>query len=162
MTVGSTLRSLVTTKETRFQCLPSWSGIHMYDMCPRWKVRWSFLSLQNFTCFISDGNFRFLLSQFLVGSGTGDLFHVDARGKNSFVGKFKGFTGAVKDVACPPNQSLIFSVSLDRHFRIHDFSTRKLLLKVFIDASKVVVYRWKSSYSTLCNLHVYRNTCRHV
>ncbi|KAK7605446.1 hypothetical protein V9T40_007304 [Parthenolecanium corni] len=71
-------------------------------------------------------------NQFLVGSGTGDLFLVDVRGKNPFVGKYKSFTGAVKEIICPPRQSLVFSVSLDRHFRIHDFSTRKLLLKEYL------------------------------
>lgn len=104
-----------------------------------------------------------LLSQFLVGSGTGDLFLVDVRGKNPFVGKYKGFTGAVKDVVCPPNQSLVFSVSLDRHFRIHDLTTRKLVVKVFIDVVLLVVgYCWKHYYFVVFNVHVCRNTCRHV
>ena len=59
------------------------------------------------------------------------MFLVDVRGKTPFAGKFKSFTGAVKEVVCPPNQSLVFSVSLDRHLRVHDIVTRKLVLKVF-------------------------------
>lgn len=72
----------------------------------------------------------FIYSQFLVGSGSGDMFLVDIRGRIPFAGKYKGFCGSIKNIICPPTQNLIFSVSLDRHFRIHNFKTRKLLFKV--------------------------------
>jgi WD40 repeat protein len=66
----------------------------------------------------------------LVGGASGDLFLVDIAGKTPFVSKYKGCAGAVKSIACPDDNNLVFTVSLDRHFRIYDFQTRKLLYKV--------------------------------
>ncbi|XKL67990.1 hypothetical protein PGB90_003481 [Kerria lacca] len=81
-----------------------------------------------FTCICDTPNDN----QFLVGSGSGDMFLVDIRGRIPFAGKYKGFCGSIKNIICPPTQNLIFSVSLDRHFRIHNFKTRKLLFKDYM------------------------------
>ncbi|XP_065199689.1 WD repeat-containing protein 74 [Planococcus citri] len=83
-----------------------------------------------FTCISRTPNDQ----QVLVGSGYGNLMLVDLRNKNAFAGKYKGFTGAVKSIACPSNQSLVMTASLDRHFRIHDFTTRQLLVKEYMQS----------------------------
>lgn len=82
---------------------------------------------------------------------------VDLRNnKNVFPGKYKGFCGAVKSVACPSNQSLVVSASLDRHFRIHDFTTRKLLVKVCTYFRKFLSFYFFASiisYPSLLGIH---------
>ncbi|XP_008483197.1 WD repeat-containing protein 74 isoform X1 [Diaphorina citri] len=70
----------------------------------------------------------------IVGSTTGDMMAVDLRGKGKPCYKYKGFAGCVKDIACPLNENLILSVSLDRHFRVHDFHSKKLLRKDYMQS----------------------------
>lgn len=64
----------------------------------------------------------------------GDMLAVDLRGKGKPCYKYKGFAGCVKGIACTQNENLILSVSLDRHFRVHDFHSKKLLRKDYMQS----------------------------
>jgi len=103
---------------------------------------------QAFTCMATTN----LQRQVLVGSSTGDLHLIDLRSmpKRASLGKFKGFAGAVKSVVCPDKQSLVFTVSLDRHFRIHDLKSRKPLYKEYM-LSRLTTLVVRSNF-TLGNL----------
>lgn len=59
---------------------------------------------------------------------------IDLRGKGKPCYKYKGFAGTVKSIACAPSENLIFSVSLDRHFRVHEFHSKKLLRKDYMQS----------------------------
>jgi len=46
---------------------------------------------------------------------------------------FKQIDGAIKDVACAENDSsTVYSVGLDRYFRVHDLNTKETIVKVSI------------------------------
>ncbi|KAL1457615.1 hypothetical protein WDU94_007824 [Cyamophila willieti] len=70
----------------------------------------------------------------LAGTTTGDMIAVDLRGKGKPCYKYKGFAGCVKSITCPQNENIILSVSLDRYFRVHDFHTKKLLRKDYMQS----------------------------
>uniref|UniRef100_A0A8D9B2H6 WD repeat-containing protein 74 n=1 Tax=Cacopsylla melanoneura TaxID=428564 RepID=A0A8D9B2H6_9HEMI len=70
----------------------------------------------------------------LAGTTAGDMIAVDLRGKGKPCYKYKGFAGCVKSITCPQNENIILSVSLDRHFRVHDFHSKKLLRKDYMQS----------------------------
>lgn len=62
------------------------------------------------------------------------MLAIDLRGKGKPCYKYKGFAGTVKSIAYAPSENLLFSVSLDRHFRVHEFHSKKLLRKDYMQS----------------------------
>jgi ribosome biogenesis protein NSA1 len=60
----------------------------------------------------------------------GNVSHFDVAARR-VVGGFKGYAGAVTDLACNEQcAEVIATCSIDRHVRVHRISDRKLLHKV--------------------------------
>ncbi len=76
------------------------------------------------------------------------MFHFDL-GSMKEVGRFKSISGAVVDISCPSGTDFAISASLDRHIRVHQLSSHRLLQKVihcsclsFLDSRGT----WKFNY----------------
>lgn len=69
----------------------------------------------------------FLRRHIIAGSGKGKLNLVDLRKSGTMLNTYKGFTGGVTGVTCSTTNPYVASVSLDRHLRVHDINTKKLL-----------------------------------
>uniref|UniRef100_A0A1B6LEY6 WD repeat-containing protein 74 n=1 Tax=Graphocephala atropunctata TaxID=36148 RepID=A0A1B6LEY6_9HEMI len=82
----------------------------------------------------------------VVGCTTGNMFLLDLRGKGLLVNKYRGFMGSVRQVVCPAVEPYVFSVSLDRHFRVHHLNTKKLLFKEYMQ-SRLSALLVKSSFT---------------
>ncbi|KAK2703899.1 WD repeat-containing protein 74-like [Artemia franciscana] len=67
----------------------------------------------------------------VVGSGRGRLGLFDLR-QRRIVHSMKGLVGGIRDVVCHKTRPYVASVSLDRHLRIHELNTKKLLFKVYL------------------------------
>lgn len=69
----------------------------------------------------------------VLGTSHGRVTVFDIRGKpmKNTPCVFKGFSGAVTDIATSPRQpSLAYSVSLDRYLRVHDLENKDTVRKV--------------------------------
>ncbi|KAK7792509.1 hypothetical protein R5R35_009919 [Gryllus longicercus] len=69
----------------------------------------------------------------VVGSGTGHMTAVDTRGKGCLHHQYKGSVGSIREIVCHPTESLIFSVGLDRHLKVHSLESPKLLFKEYLN-----------------------------
>jgi len=72
-----------------------------------------------------------LSSTVLCGLAKGNIVAVDLR-MGRTAQNYKGFVGAVRDIACHPSEPYIVSVGLDRFLRVHHRTTKQLLLKVYL------------------------------
>ena len=68
----------------------------------------------------------------IAGDAAGRLQKLDVRYNLRQVGVFRGQCGSVREVQVHPTLPMVASVGLDRHLRIHDIDTRKLLKEVYL------------------------------
>ncbi|XP_059471120.1 WD repeat-containing protein 74 [Neocloeon triangulifer] len=66
----------------------------------------------------------------VVGTGTGQLYKVDFRHKGLIAGHYKGAKGSIREIVCANDH--VFSVSLDRHFRVHNGTSRQLIKSEYL------------------------------
>lgn len=78
-----------------------------------------------------DNNATQITSQVIVVDNIGYVRNIDLRMKRE-VAKYKGFTGAIKDVVCHETLPYLATVSLDRFLRVHHLTTKKLVKKVYL------------------------------
>lgn len=82
----------------------------------------------------------------IVGSTKGTMNLVDLRKLGVLLNTYKGFTGAVTEIACSMSSPYIASVSLDRYLRIHHMDTKTLLKKIYL-TSNLTCMVMKSDFS---------------
>lgn len=71
-------------------------------------------------------------SELMFADTMGALKRMDLSGM-SMMGGYKGFAGTVTDIQCPAfNSKYVVSTSIDRHVRIHDRQSYKLLQKMYV------------------------------
>lgn len=102
-------------------------------------------------------NFAFLYSTVLCGLAKGNIVAVDLR-MGRTAQNYKGFSGAVRDIACHPSEPYIVSVGLDRFLRVHHKTTKQLLVKVCLFVNLGVVVRVESATFMMNFLFYFRNT----
>lgn len=87
--------------------------------------------------------------QIIVGTGKGRMNLVDLRNPAKVLNRYKGFAGGVTGIACDRTNPYIFSVSLDRHLRVHHIHTKEMLKKIYLTSKLTcLVLRSKFSLST--------------
>uniref|UniRef100_A0A914QRS1 Uncharacterized protein n=1 Tax=Panagrolaimus davidi TaxID=227884 RepID=A0A914QRS1_9BILA len=65
----------------------------------------------------------------IASNTTGDMGLFDLRGGVQLLLKFRGFAGAVRSIAAHPTEPFVISVGIDRHIRLHNMDTKKLVKK---------------------------------
>lgn len=73
--------------------------------------------------------------QCLVGTTKGYMQLLDLKVPAKCLKTFKTFTGSVSSIVCDPVSSIVATVSLDRHLRIHNIETKELLYKEYLKQS---------------------------
>ncbi|KAI4467523.1 nop seven associated protein 1 [Holotrichia oblita] len=73
--------------------------------------------------------------QCLVGTTKGYMQLLDLKIPTKCLKTFKTFTGSVSSIVCDPVSSIVATVSLDRHLRIHNIDTKELLYKEYVKQS---------------------------
>lgn len=73
---------------------------------------------------------HFVPRHVIVGTGRGVLNLVDLRMKGKLSKMYKGATGAITGVNCFKNRNIVISTSLDRHMRIYNAESKKMVHKV--------------------------------
>jgi hypothetical protein len=68
----------------------------------------------------------------IAGDAAGRIQKLDVRQNLRQVGVFKGQSGSLREIQVHPTLPMVASVGLDRHLRIHDIDTRKLLKEVYL------------------------------
>ncbi|XP_034234774.1 WD repeat-containing protein 74 [Thrips palmi] len=92
------------------------------------------------TCIASTGDDHTVL----CGLAKGNIVAVDLR-MGRTAQNYKGFVGAVRDIACHPTEPYIVSVGLDRFLRVHHKTTKKILLKEYM-VSRMSCVLMRSSF----------------
>ena len=70
--------------------------------------------------------------QAVVGNTHGDMALIDLRQKGREVHRFKGVSGAIRDIQCHSSQDVVASCGLDRFLRVHNINDKSLVSKVSV------------------------------
>lgn len=68
----------------------------------------------------------------LCGDAAGKIHRFDLRKSLTPLGTMKGSCGSIRQIETHPSLPMIASVSLDRHLRVHDVESRKVLKEVYL------------------------------
>ncbi|KAL1512548.1 hypothetical protein ABEB36_002129 [Hypothenemus hampei] len=71
-------------------------------------------------------------NQICVGTTKGYMQWLNLNKSPKILKTYTTFTGSVTDITCDPLEPFVYSVSLDRHLRIHNMDTKELLHKFYM------------------------------